>query len=114
MAKVVVVRVNGMLLIKEVDLSNDLKQYIDTVQSVPFGQELSGKNTAAILCDDNGKVNGLKINILATTLFHNIHPIGLDKEDILVGEIIVVGLDQNNNFTDVPEWFINKIKFLMR
>ncbi len=116
--KAVVIKSDRTIKVKEIDGYNELKRFIPGIlQGVPFGETLDGDKTALLFCDEDGEDHSLPINIVATTIFQNVHPIGLDEQDMFVGTIVVIGTSnqgKDSHEQDVPDWFIDKIKFMMR
>ncbi len=68
------------------------------LQAVPFGE------TGAVLyCDEDGKNKGLPLNSIATVSSIK-YQVGFSPDDYLVGDIILVGLpNQDGDDTSIPE-----------
>lgn len=120
MVKAVVIRPDNTIRIQSYDGYEGLKKLIPgDLESVPFGVDLDSPKVALFYCDEHGKLNNSPMNALATTIFHQIHPIGLHHFDILFGTIVVIGCVNDSGQIDgedydAPDWFIDKIRFLLK
>lgn len=57
-------------------------------------------------CDEEGKLNNKPVNVAATAIAQHY---GFTKDDVLCGDVIFLGEDEDGNEVDLPQPILNEI-----
>lgn len=74
------------------------------------GLQLKGGDGTHVYINDEGKLQGLPVNVAATRFMHHYSLIAPD--DFIAGDMVVLGSDGEGGEADVPDWVIEAIKGL--
>jgi hypothetical protein len=105
MVKALFIPVSGPARIEEVE-RNDLRSMQDLVGGYLEAVWLPGAGRAHLYVNEEGKLNGLPMNVVANTLWHRLTgPSG----DVLVGDALVLGGTAAGNEADCPQWVVDLV-----
>jgi len=101
-------------LVVHTDGSHEVTQVEDqltALQAAIGGGWIEGVSSAIdadwhAYCDEEGKLKGLPMNLVATTLAH---ALGWIADDVLVGDVIFLGNGEDGAEADVPERVIQTL-----
>ena len=104
MSKVVVVKVDGTVQDCNLESLQQIQSAVGGwIELIRVGKLGSG------FVNEEGKLKGLPINVLATLIWHKARP--TTKGDFLVGDVVFCGdEDQKGNTQDIKNEFVSFIK----
>jgi hypothetical protein len=103
MYHIVIINTDGAFELKSQDDCPELKQLKDAVggwiETVPYWEDYGGRR-AVVFCNEEGKLDGLPVNEVATAIWHDkLKPNLID--DFLCGNIIVVSCDTADELAEL-------------
>ena len=108
MSKVIVVKVDGTVMATKLESLKELQGAVGGwIELIRCGSLGSG------FINEEGKLKGLPINLLATLIWHKTSP--TMKGDFLVGDVVFCGNeDQHGNTKDIKKEFESFIKAMRK